>query len=490
MNSKDFESFDFIKSKFEAAEPDVPIMLGEKAVEYKILTKQKHKVIKFENKVNLKPLASVAACFILIFAILFSVNQFGDNADKALTFKSENELNSIVAGLEKWGMEGRGGTSDYQEIYTEKDFAGCRRSAVSNGKYIFYVYSDYRRAKDEGKIYIFNAAGETAELIDIMNIDLPKDDYSVDSIYAAENNLLVNLSNHYETVSRIYDVTNPKAPKQLKELSQSGMHVNSYRLDDTVYIVSNYCVENDISNTYIPKNDGEAIKAKNIYRFEELIAANYMVIGAIDIKSVKRADETKAILGAYYETYISDSHLYVTSDYDQNANEDGFNYIEYNFESGKATFAVPQILDIPKESEYEKQKLVKINENRIVLVRESAALDGDEIILYDISDKEKPAEIDRKKLDGISVSKTALNYKNERFAVPFYRADETRRYYGILTFEVQNDKIEVIKDSVKDDDSFMAGGDCIFVKDYVYCFDINLDAPDKEKFTVFSYKLN
>lgn len=120
MRNNDLE---FIKDKFNKAQPDVPSSLDEDLLKYQILSKKEYKTIKFEQKkkINFKPILTVAACFILVFGVLLAVNPFAKNEMKAENFKDYDEINTVVAGLEKWGAGegmGSGGSALFQDIYT------------------------------------------------------------------------------------------------------------------------------------------------------------------------------------------------------------------------------------------------------------------------------------------------------------------------------------------------------------------------------------
>lgn len=125
---------------------------------------------------------------------------------------------------------------------------------------------------------------------------------------------------------------------------------------------------------FVPKNENLSIKAKNIYRFENIKTANYMIIGAVDVKSGKRAAETRAILGCFYESYITDGQLYVAGDsaywLDRTAESE---YIRYTFSTGKAVLEAPERVNLPAfieladdERRTDGVESFEITENKIV----------------------------------------------------------------------------------------------------------------------------
>ena len=92
MNTKDLENYNFISDLFITAAPEVPDAISSNAIEQKIINKQIHRRIKFEPKRNYKPLLTAAACFAVLIGIITLFNFFGVNADKAETFKNEQEF--------------------------------------------------------------------------------------------------------------------------------------------------------------------------------------------------------------------------------------------------------------------------------------------------------------------------------------------------------------------------------------------------------------
>lgn len=125
---------------------------------------------------------------------------------------------------------------------------------------------------------------------------------------------------------------------------------------------------------FVPKSENLSIKAKNIYRFENIKTANYMIIGAVDVKSGKRAVETRAILGCFYESYITDGQLYVAGDSaywsDRTAESE---YIRYTFSTGKAVLKAPERVNLPAfieladdERRTDGVESFEITENKIV----------------------------------------------------------------------------------------------------------------------------
>ncbi len=497
---------DFIKDKFNKAQPDVPSSLDEDLLKYQILSKKEHKTIKFEQKkkINFKPILTAAACFILVFGVFMAVNPFAKNEMKAENFKDYDEINTVVAGLEKWGAGegmGSGGSTLFQDIYIPDDLNNRGKRIVTNGKYIFYSYYDSWNMENRNKLYIFSAEGENARLINIMNDIAPSDDYEISYLFLEDNSLTVTVSDYSETIIKTYDMSDPESPVLINELRQDGMLTNSYMTDGVAYLVSFYGVAQAEVEGFVPKSENLSIKAKNIYRFENIKTANYMIIGAVDVKSGKRAAETRAILGCYYESYITDGQLYVAGDSaywsDRTAESE---YIRYTFSTGKAVLEAPERVNLPAFIEdadgacYDvNDTLIKLDNNRLISItnrvdlEKREALAGQEIVLYDVTDMSNPLVLDRLVLEDAQSCTDIRQDKNGVFTFSTYFADGERRTDGVESFEITEDKI-VSKGEFANQSNLMYYGSDIIVGDYVYSFDKNDEAEEKDKVTIHPYK--
>lgn len=498
---------DFIKDKFNKAQPDVPNSLDEDFLKYQILSRKEHKTINFEQKkkINFKPILTAAACFILAFGVLMAVNPFAKNEINAENFKDYDEINTVVSGLEKWGSgEGMGsGSTLFQDIYTPDDLNNHGRRVVTNGKYIFYSYYDSWNTENRNKLYIFSADGEKSKLINIMNDIAPSDDYEIGDLFLVDNSLTVTVSDDPETIIKTYDMADPEKPVLINELRQDGMLTNAYMTDGVAYLVSFYGVAQDAVEGFVPKSESLSIKAKNIYRFENIKTANYMIIGAVDVKSGKRADETRAVLGCYYESYITDGQLYVASDSafwsDENTESE---YIKYAFGTGKAVIEAPERVNLPAFIEladgayYDvNDTLVRLDDNRLISItnrvdsEKREDLGGLEIVLYDVTDMSDPIELDKLVLDSAQSCTDIRQDENGIFTFSTYFADDERRYDGVETFEIANDKI-VSKGEFANQNNLVYYESDIIVGDYVYFFNKNDEAQENDKLTIHPYKYN
>lgn len=512
--------FDFIKNKFDDAMPAVPQGITPQAMADKIRANQQHKAsntIKLEDiksqkteqkkRIHFKPLITAAACFILAIGIFASVNPHNSsNENKAYHFKDYDELNTVVADLEKWGSAegmGSGGSVFFQDIYTPDDLKNHGKNVVTNGEYIFYSYYDYNNSVDRNKLYIFSANGENSKLINIINNVAPNDSYYISDIFLVDNSLTVTVSDNPDTIVKTYDVSNPANPILINEIKQDGMLMNSYIIDGVAYLVSFYGVAQQEVEDFVPKSENLSVKAKNIYRFENIKTANYMVIGAVDIKSGMAADETRAILGCYYEAYITGESLYVANDNAYWTNSrDEIEYIKYNLKTGTAVIEAPQRVNLPSYAELAdgalmdvNETLIRLDDNRLISITSRVdsetmeSLNGQEIVLYDITDMSNPNELNKLILEDSYSCSDIYRDENGIFTFSTYFADDEERYYGTTAYEIKNDKIELRGKFINDDDNLMYQGSSIVIGDYTYSFDHNDNAKDDKKVTIYPHKL-
>lgn len=252
---------------------------------------------------------------------------------------------------------------------------------------------------------------------------------------------------------------------------------------------------------FVPKSENLSIKAKNIYRFENIKTANYMIIGAVDVKSGKRAAETRAILGCFYESYITDGQLYVAGDSaywsDRTAESE---YIRYTFSTGKAVLEAPERVNLPAFIEladgacYDvNDTLIKLDNNRLISItnridfEKREALGGQEIVLYDVTDMSNPLVLDRLVLEDAQSCTDIRQDESGVFTISTYFADDERRMDGVESFEITENKI-VSKGEFANQSNLMYYGSDIIVGDYVYSFDKNDEAEENDKVTIHPYK--
>lgn len=482
MNTKDFENYQMIATLFAEAEPEIPQSINTDSIKNKILLQQRHRRIKFKQKRNIKPLIAAAACFALILGTLSFFYPLSNNADKAKTFKTEQELNSFVSELESASSSELGAGSAFfpMNISTASDLNNRGSRIAANDNYIFYAYHDYNSDVNKNRIYIFNAGSKNPQLINIFN-SFTDDRNEISSIAVYKNNLAVTVKNDFQTSSStntiIYDISNPKSPVLKAEFEQSGQVPSTYLINNTLYTATYYGTTNDNKEGYLPKFDKFFVKPENIYRFDNTEYIEYIVISKINLETGKCAKDTKAILGAYYEKVFIDECLYLTDgDYDNPQ------YIKYDLKSGKAENTTLELFKTKEYNTDDTPHLIKTDKNRLLSI--AAIENGTEITLYDITNSTDPTVIDSKVLNGFYCNYNyALSSNSENYFFPYYKADEERRYYGIIELTAENDKI-TSHEHIAESDSIMYPDSCITVNDYIY----SLYALNENSAEIYSFK--
>jgi len=480
MNTKDIENRRIIASLFAEAAPKIPQTISAEAIEHKIISKQRHRRIKFEQKKNYTPLIAAAACFALFLGLLYFFNPFGNNADKVQNFKSEQELNSFVSALENGSSSELGAGSAFfpLSIYTNNDLKNHKKNITANDKYIFCAYYDSYNDTNRNRIYIFNKDKENPKLINIFG-NFTDESNEVSSVAVYKNNLAVTIINglNISATTKIYDISSPENPVLKAEFEQSGENTSTYLINDTLYIVSFFGTAHDNINGIAPKSESHFVKPENIYRFNEAEYNNYIVIGAINIKSCRRAEDTKAVLGAYYETVFSDECIYLT-----NGDYSNTKYIKYDLKSGKAEYAKPESINIKEKGEYENQFSIKTTDDTLLYL--SPAESGTEAVLYNIADKNSPAVLDSKMLNSIygNYNQPVIT-ESGSYLFTCYKADSDRRYYGVIEIKIENSKI-ITAEYKAESSSIMEADICIADDNCIY----TIYQPTADSAEIYSFK--
>lgn len=324
---KDSE-FDFIKSRFDSAMPDVPSSLDESVIEQKLRSKSDFKRVRFEKKKNYKPIMSIAACFILILSLSVA---FHPNGDKVNTFRSNRELNGIVSSLDRASMHGgRGGAN---ETEPEEGVIEPSHEVSCNG-YIYKV--NYQ--PDTDLIDIYRDDNESEPVLTLKDIIADDADsfLGIQNIYADRARLVVNLSGYgCNLITKIYDLSDPVSPVLRATFEQSGQSIESRLIDGVLYLFSDY-VPLDGDKAVPESSDNgsvQSLRAKDISYFESPKMLEYIVIGMIDIENCERTSRTKAVLGASEDLLYSSRCYYIPKDGDKQL------VFKASMENGKVTLS-------------------------------------------------------------------------------------------------------------------------------------------------------
>ena len=493
--------FDFIKNRFNSVEPSIPNSLNGEILRQKISSNEEYKTIKFEQKKNyFKPIVSAAACFILIAGIAFAANSDIFSTNKALNFINYEELNSKTATLNQVSSsEGLGCETSKVFRYIEEDGVELPNTVKAYDSYIYYAYSDNNNTKNRNKIYIYKSGKGNTNLISIID-NFISDEAEIESVFVDGTKLAIVASTETNTIAKLYNIDDKANPVLISKFEQSGNYSESRLIDSKLYVVSNYAFLPEATNT-IPNikenNEITYASSKNIAYFENVKTAQYAVISTIDINAGKLSDDIKAILGGSANIHCTNDYMYINEYIEGEslgAHERSVTTaIRLNLKNGKFTYASGEeikkysnnIIDIGENSY--SGILYDIGEN-LLSIGTDLVNDQDEIILYDKSLN----ELDRVVFENehILTNPDWLTSDKEKniYALSAYFADNSRRYYGVITFKIDNNQIVITNEFKNNDDDLMYQGKCVIIDDCVYSFDINENASDNEKLKIFSYQ--
>ncbi|MDR1393653.1 MAG: beta-propeller domain-containing protein [Bifidobacteriaceae bacterium] len=135
-----------------------------------------------------------------------------------------------------------------------------------------------------------------------------------------EDDLLAGTAAGDQTVTLIYDVSQPTTPRHLTTLAQSGYYTTSRLLDGTLYVVTNHSlwdigrIDPAKPGSYVPcvaDPDGtEPIPVDDISLLPDPASPSYAVATATDLKTGQRIGQ-EAILGGAETVYLTASNLYL-----------------------------------------------------------------------------------------------------------------------------------------------------------------------------------
>lgn len=121
----------------------------------------------------------------------------------------------------------------------------------------------------------------------------------------------------------IYDLSDIKKPVQVSELIQSGSYLSTRKIDNVVYITTNYgiydyeAINKRRPETYCPvygeENSFSCVEAENIYVAETVEDIEYVVVSSIDLNNPKDFSDICSVMGSGSEVYSSVDNLYVAS---------------------------------------------------------------------------------------------------------------------------------------------------------------------------------
>lgn len=219
------------------------------------------------------------------------------------------------------------GMSDYTGTNIQVDGVDEADFVKTDGRYIYSV--------SDKSIYITNPNdGKPILACEI------ETGYDINDLYIHENKLIaiaegmdmsdeevvadsaIN-SEYNSTTVLVYDVSNVESPELVSTLGQSGNCVSTRKIDNVIYLVTNYYVSDlrSISKnnpeTYCPSYstyDGvSCMPAENISICTNVDDVEYVTVASIDLNNPQEFADMKSVLGGGTDIYSSLENIYISS---------------------------------------------------------------------------------------------------------------------------------------------------------------------------------
>lgn len=257
--------------------------------------------------------------------------QFSDGMGEDMTAQPETGTNEM--------------TSAVQDTYSETNLqvAGVDEADIikTDGAFIY--------ALSDNKLSIISASQGKLTLVSQLehNTRTEEEQSTAQELYVSGNRLVVlrqvcrnnsteigclmmdtaDANSRY--MAEIYDITERTAPRLVASYGQSGFAVTTRLVDNTLYLLSNYSVGEDIDGanpeTYIPRSFGindtvlppEEIDLTAAKDCPVTCLNRYLLLSGIDISGDTRLVSRKAVLGYGGTVYANRNHVYVASLLDQ-----------------------------------------------------------------------------------------------------------------------------------------------------------------------------
>ena len=182
---------------------------------------------------------------------------------------------------------------------------------------------------------------------EISSINLLKDmDFASELFINGDRLVIMGSTNDIKNdrgtvVSAIYDVSDRKHPKRLKDVEQDGRYHSARVKDGFLYTFSRYNVrleemEEKDYKTYIPETDGDLIPEECVLVPEDCNTTEYFVITGTDLETGKPVDR-RAILAGGDLVYVSTDSIFLTDrqyNWDSYGYSDLTNLIRFSYKDG------------------------------------------------------------------------------------------------------------------------------------------------------------
>ena len=221
--------------------------------------------------------------------------------------------------------------ADYSKTNIQVDGIDEADIVKTDGKYIYYVAQE--------KVYIIDA--QDLKIQSIIESDNKEYEFSPSEIYINKDKLIA-IGDSYETMNieteeglyyksmlnygdtmakaTVYDISDKKHPKKVREVSIDGYYNNSRMIGDCIYFISDKDIyyEDTIKNDEIlptvkdtaVSNNASKIACTDIAYFEGSNDSNYLIVAGFDVNK-KEPATIETLFGAGSEMYASSDNLYI-----------------------------------------------------------------------------------------------------------------------------------------------------------------------------------
>ncbi|MGE7948842.1 beta-propeller domain-containing protein [Lysinibacillus sp. NPDC093688] len=223
------------------------------------------------------------------------------------------------------------------EVAKSEDKASSNNSSTTNNQVEGVEEGDIVVVKDG---YIYAVKDQNITVVDAKNpknlklattIKMKESQYI--SKLAVYDHLLIAISNEYlekigtsMTTASLYDISNPKNPKLIREVGQEGYLQDIRITNDTLYLIGNmypnyWMLREKKAPDLKPKTydsvEGKEYKSLPLEKISILpntMDGTYSLMTAVDLKNgAKKTANTKAYLGGSSGLYMSENALYLTT---------------------------------------------------------------------------------------------------------------------------------------------------------------------------------
>lgn len=323
---------------------------------------------KFKNYIVVKRVLSMAAVFMLVFSLTFTINRNritnNDNQEQVTnsaklptvdTYEKMKELlEKGVKSTRSYGMNymvedaeiatslnttSKATNSDYSTTNVQVQGVDEADIVKTNGKYIFYC--------KDGKISVIDV--DSQKLIN--NIEFKND--SPIEMYLNNDKLIV-ITNKNANKRRAYyyysndelkivqyDISDIKNIKSEREVEVEGSLLTSRMIDNNIYVISNKFIYEDLLDdeeklkpVYKDSANGDSekcIEFNEIQYCPGVISNSYMMVTSFDTTNKNKVANIQTYLGSGEDVYASTENLYVTyRNYEEDRSFFGIEYTVYN----------------------------------------------------------------------------------------------------------------------------------------------------------------